>query len=166
MTVSALGGYWVLPWMMASGVGIQNPSNLRIVSVLMTYTIGLVTMMVSDAQKYYTLKYKKGLIADGMFKITRNPNYLGEVMIYLSFAMTVGNYIAYAIPMSVWLSIFVVFMNCKELSLKKKVGWAEYSKTSYMFLPRIFSNHILNLVLYAGAAFSAWNLYSGKWKVF
>lgn len=42
-------------------------------------------MLVSDAQKYYTLKYKKGLISDGMFYATRNPNYLGEIMLYRIF---------------------------------------------------------------------------------
>ena len=44
--------------------------------------VGVVVMLLSDSQKYYTLKYKKGLISDGMMKYTRNPNYLGEVMIY------------------------------------------------------------------------------------
>lgn len=40
-----------------------------------------------DAQKYYTLQYKKGLIMDGMYKYIRSPNYLGEVMIYSSYAI-------------------------------------------------------------------------------
>ena len=40
-----------------------------------------------DAQKYYTLQYKKGLIMDGMYKYIRSPNYLGEVLIYSSYAL-------------------------------------------------------------------------------
>ena len=30
---------------------------------------------------------KKGLIEDGLFEYTRNPNYLGEILIYLSFGV-------------------------------------------------------------------------------
>ena len=42
-------------------------------------------MLVSDCQKYFTLKYKKGLIQNGMFKYTRNPNYLGCLYIKAKF---------------------------------------------------------------------------------
>jgi Protein of unknown function (DUF1295) len=41
---------------------------------------------VGDAQKYYTLRFWSGLIEDGLFARTRNPNYLGETLIYISFA--------------------------------------------------------------------------------
>ena len=54
-------------------------------------------MMASDSQKYFTLKYKKGLINDGWFKIIRNNNYLGEMMIYLTYAMISKSYISYFI---------------------------------------------------------------------
>ena len=40
-----------------------------------------------DAQKYYTLQFKKGLITDGMFRYIRSPKYLGEMMIYSSYAL-------------------------------------------------------------------------------
>jgi Protein of unknown function (DUF1295) len=42
---------------------------------------------VSDAQKFYILRERKGLIEDGLFTRTRNPNYLGEILIYVSFAI-------------------------------------------------------------------------------
>ena len=41
----------------------------------------------SDAQKYFSLKLKKDLIKEGFFKNIRNTNYLGEILIYLSFAI-------------------------------------------------------------------------------
>jgi steroid 5-alpha reductase family enzyme len=38
---------------------------------------------------------RKGLISDGMFKYTRNPNYLGEIMVYGSFVLLVNDWISY-----------------------------------------------------------------------
>ena len=41
--------------------------------------IGVFLHYGSDAQKYFTLKYRKGLITEGFFSRCRNPNYLGEI---------------------------------------------------------------------------------------
>ena len=51
------------------------------------HTLGCVLMMASDTQKYWTLKYRRGLITDGWFARCRNTNYLGEMMIYGSYAL-------------------------------------------------------------------------------
>ena len=40
----------------------------------------------ADVQKYFVLRAKRGLITDGLFSRSRNPNYLGEMFIYGSFA--------------------------------------------------------------------------------
>jgi protein-S-isoprenylcysteine O-methyltransferase Ste14 len=63
-------------------------------------------MLLSDSQKYYTLKYKKGLISDGMMKYTRNPNYLGEIMLYGAFVILVNDFISYVCVMQVWFIVF------------------------------------------------------------
>jgi steroid 5-alpha reductase family enzyme len=46
-------------------------------------------MIAADAQKYFTLRLQPGLITHGMFRYIRHPNYLGEMMIYGSFALMV-----------------------------------------------------------------------------
>lgn len=146
--------YWYLPFMMISGEGIQNPTGGRIVVSVFLLAIGSALMLVSDAQKYYTLKYKQGLIAEGMFAYTRNPNYLGEIMIYLSFGICVGHWIGYAILLSVWLLLFVTLMLNKERSLRKKKGWEEYSRRSWLLLPKLASSDILSIIFYT-TSFSA-----------
>jgi steroid 5-alpha reductase family enzyme len=54
--------------------------------VLSVYAFGIFLHYVSDAQKYYTLKLQKGLIEEGLFARTRNPNYPGEILIYTAYA--------------------------------------------------------------------------------
>ena len=67
--------------------------------------------------------YRKGLISDGMLKYSRNPNYLGEIMIYGSFVHLVNDTISYICVMQVWFQLFTLRMWSKERSFKKKEGW-------------------------------------------
>lgn len=89
--------YWLAPYLIASG-RTTEPSYAQIWLSITLYTLGTMIMMVSgmfegieydsiDAQKYYVLQIQKGLITNGMFAYVRHPNYLGEMMIYLSFAL-------------------------------------------------------------------------------
>jgi len=55
--------------------------------------------------------------------MTRNPNYLGEIMLYLSFATLGGVMISYYILITAWVTLFGFNMYAKELSLRKKDGW-------------------------------------------
>jgi hypothetical protein len=48
---------------------------------------GVFLHYVSDAQKFFVLQLRKGVVQDGLFSRTRNPNYLGEVLIYGGFAV-------------------------------------------------------------------------------
>jgi protein-S-isoprenylcysteine O-methyltransferase Ste14 len=70
-------------------------------------------MLVSDAQKYFVLQNKRGLITDGMFSYIRHPNYLGEMMIYGSFASMVPHWAPAAVCAHVWTSLFLVNMVLK-----------------------------------------------------
>lgn len=123
--VGVLAAYWVLGFIQVSGQGIDNPTPERIMCCIMLMALGSVIMMVADAQKTFTLKYKKGLINDGMFKYTRNPNYLGEMMIYGSFALATGHNTSWAILLTIWSLLFIPRMLAKEISYKTKAGAKE-----------------------------------------
>ena len=105
-------------------------------------------MLLADSQKYYTLKYKKGLISDGLMKYTRNPNYLGEIMLYAAFVVFVNDIVSYACVMQVWLITFTLKIYEKELSLRKKEGWKEYSQRSWVLLPKINGRMIDSIIVY------------------
>jgi len=146
-----LAGYWYIPYMMVSGQSEQNPSAERIFWSVLVYVMGAACMMISDAQKYFCLKHKKGLIDYGMFTHTRNPNYLGEMMLYGSFAIISNRTIPWVILVGVWSSIFLLMMIVKERSFMRKQGWEEYRKRSYILLPKIYGSEFLSFLIYGCA---------------
>lgn len=84
-----------------------------------------------------------------MFKYCRNPNYLGEMMLYGkykykfdyilgSFAGLTGNSYCYAVLICVWGIYFNMNMQIKDISLSKKSGWDEYRKQSWLVVPKLF----------------------------
>ena len=104
------------------GFGEQNPSNKRIAFCVSSMITGIFFMAASDAQKYFTLKHKPGLISDGMFKLTRSPNFFGEFLIYLSFVACVGIFEVYLGYFVVLIVIYGSFIVIKEESNSKKKG--------------------------------------------
>jgi len=132
--------YWVIGWLLISGMVQPNYPVSDAVWFCLCITLcllGSVIMMVADAQKYYTLKYKKGLITDGIHKYIRHPNYLGEMMIYGSFALMVMHWLPFVILALVWGLVFVPNMIAKEKSLSRYPEWKTYKKRSGWVLPFI-----------------------------
>jgi protein-S-isoprenylcysteine O-methyltransferase Ste14 len=132
-----LGPYWVAPFLIVSGTfGAGGPvSDAYLAGVIALHTFGVALMLSSDAQKYFALREKKGLIEDGLFKHVRHPNYLGEMMIYSSYALLAQHWIPWAILAWVWIELFMVNMLMKEASLSRYPGWAAYKARSGMLLP-------------------------------
>ncbi|KAL4491851.1 hypothetical protein ABPG72_006106 [Tetrahymena utriculariae] len=148
VVLSVLFGYWSIGWQILSGRGINEPSNSRITTCTMLYIFGVSMMLVSDAQKFYTLKYKQGLINEGIFARNRNPNYLGEMCVYGSFAFLTGVWESW-IPLAfMWSTIFFMNMYLKDISLSRKQGGPEYIKNSYFFLFKVFDSDLHNIIFY------------------
>lgn len=137
---TVLGPYWVFPWLLISGVlgPRPAPSSALLSACIGIHTLGVAVMLSADCQKYFTLRVRRGLIDDGMFRYTRNPNYLGEMMVYGSYALLVGHWIPWAVLAWVWGGIFLPNMLNKDASLSRYPGWAEYKARSGRLLPRIF----------------------------
>ena len=95
-------------------------------------------MIAADAQKFYTLRVKRGLITDGMHRYVRHPNYLGEMLIYGSFALLVWHWYPVLVLSWVWLGLFAVNMRLKEASMSRYPEWAAYKKRSWWLLPGVF----------------------------
>jgi protein-S-isoprenylcysteine O-methyltransferase Ste14 len=129
-----LGPYWVAPWLLVAS-GIPDPSTAYLAGVIALHTLGVAIMLAADAQKHFTLRLRRGLIEDGMFRHVRHPNYLGEMMIYGSYALLARHWLPWVILAWIWTQLFLVNMLRKEASLARHPGWAAYRARTGLLLP-------------------------------
>jgi steroid 5-alpha reductase family enzyme len=133
-----LGLYWIAPFILISQ-GTVTPSYLVGVSVALCM-IGVMLHFGSDAQKYFTLQYKSGLITEGFFSRSRNMNYLGELMIYCGFAfLTVSGWGFLGIAVF-FIGAFIPNMVKKDKSLSRYPEFAAYKNKSGFLFPLLFKN--------------------------
>lgn len=125
--------YWVLPWLFLSRR--IEPSPELLAGVIVAHTLGIALMVAADLQKNLTLRLRKGLITTGVFAYTRNPNYLGEVMIYGSYAVLASHWLGWAVVLWCWLGVFLPRMLLKDASIARHPGWSEYHARSGLLLP-------------------------------
>ena len=149
--VLLLGPYMVPGYLLASGQCYltkdstdltlpREPSLVRKYGSLFMYIIGVCLTISSDVQKNTMIKHmtkRPLLITDGLFSRTRNANYLGEMLLYGSFAVLTNHRLSYAIVLFAYLSIFPARIFQKEMSLRQKPGFEAYSERSNLFLPRV-----------------------------
>lgn len=136
-----LGPYWLFAYLLVSdALGPQHSgaNEYWLSFAVILHTLGIAIMLAADAQKFYTLKYKKGLITEGMFKHIRHPNYLGEIMIYASYAIVVWHWVPWVILISIWSLVFMTNIQMKEASMSRYPEWESYKKRSRLLIPKIF----------------------------
>jgi protein-S-isoprenylcysteine O-methyltransferase Ste14 len=131
-----LGSYLAAPYLLVSRGPVAPPWLLG--AAIVGFTLGVFLHFTADAQKYYSLRQAKQLITDGLFARTRNPNYLGEILIYLAFASLSQHWLPFVV-LAAWVGgFFLRNMRAKDRSLSRYPGFAEYRARSWMLLPRPF----------------------------
>jgi steroid 5-alpha reductase family enzyme len=130
-----LGGYYLAPYLLISRHVTWPPYFFAM--VLFIYTVGIFFHYVSDAQKFFTLRERKGLIEDGLFTSTRNPNYLGEILIYFSYALISMHWIPFVV-LSAWIfGFFVRNMLRKDDGLSRHAGFAAFKSRTGLLFPKL-----------------------------
>lgn len=135
-TFLILGLYWVAPFLLISR-GVEPPLPLVAIALAL-HNLGLVLHYGSDAQKYFTLKYHRGLITEGFFARCRNTNYLGEILIYLPFALLSMHWLPFVILGGFVAGVFVPNMRKKDQSLSRYPEFAAYQARSGLLFPQLF----------------------------
>jgi protein-S-isoprenylcysteine O-methyltransferase Ste14 len=130
-----LGGlslYWIGGWMVFH-FDVYAPAWYNALAVLV-YVLGVFLHFASDMQKHAHLTLRPGeLITDGFFSSRRNPNYLGELLIYAGFGMLAMHWIPLAI-LALWvLAYWLPNMIRKDRSLSRYEEFESYRKASRLF---------------------------------
>lgn len=132
-----LSVYWVAPWLL-TWRGVQAPAWYLGLCVAL-YTIGVFLHFAADMQKHMWLKLRPGeLLSEGLWARLRNPNYFGELLIYLGFGLLARHWLPILL-----LALFVAVywlpnMRRKDRSLARYGGFAAYRARSKLFLPWVF----------------------------
>lgn len=156
-----LAGYYMMGFTMVTRIANNDPSDERVFACFFSYVIGVVLMTGTDIQKYVHLTFKKELISNHFLATNRNTNFLGEMLIYFSFAAISNEAIGYIVLLLVWSTVFVSRIWLKERSLMKKQGGQAYIKNTYLLLFKIFENDLFNYLLYSliiGLVIAVYNL--------
>lgn len=152
---TVLGPYWFIAynailrrypkeakggWFSSSSTNtFASRSNLSLATAAIACMVGLTLMVGADAQKYFVLQKEKGLITNGFFQRIRHPNYLGEMMIYGSFAYVSSHWSSWVVLGWVWSGVFIPSMLQKEASMSRYPQWKDYKSTSSFLLPLPYS---------------------------
>lgn len=138
--LGVLGWYWVFGWLLISGTSQPDyplPDAAWFALCITLCLLGSAIMIAADAQKFFTLRLRRGLITDGVHRYVRHPNYLGEMMIYGSFALMVWHWLPALVLAWVWLGLFAVNMVMKEASMARYPEWADYRRRTWWLVPGI-----------------------------
>lgn len=134
--------YWVGPWLLAAR-NVHAPLWYLSMCIAL-YACGVFFHFSADMQKYQALKYRPGLITDELFALCRNPNYFGELLIYLSFALLPMHWLPLAIlafsVVILWVAFSVVIlwvprMLKKDRSLARYPEFEDYRKKTALLIP-------------------------------
>jgi protein-S-isoprenylcysteine O-methyltransferase Ste14 len=125
--------YWIAPWLLTSRNVEAPPWYLAMCITL--YGFGVFFHFASDMQKHTALRLRPGLITDGLWSLSRNPNYFGELLIYLGFGLLAMHWVPLAV-----LGLFIALvwypnMRKKDRSLARYPEYAEYRRRTKWLIP-------------------------------
>lgn len=130
-----LAGYYAAPILLAWLH--PNVPGWAIGLGVSVFTFGIFLHFVADAQKYYTLQVRPGLIDTGLFARTRNPNYLGEMLTYMGYAIIAWNPIPFVVNFAWIFGFFARNMIKKDRTMAAHEGFAAYKARTGMLFPRL-----------------------------
>jgi protein-S-isoprenylcysteine O-methyltransferase Ste14 len=129
--------YWIPGWLLMSR-NIHAPAWYLGLCISI-YILGVFFHFTSDMQKHVMLEIRPNeLITDRMMSLSRNINYFGEFLIYLSFALMPMSWVAF-LPLTAFMIFYWSYnISKKEKSLALKSGFKEYKEKVKLFIPFLF----------------------------
>jgi protein-S-isoprenylcysteine O-methyltransferase Ste14 len=132
-----IGFFYTLPGYLA----FTNPEPISLPTVavaLPLFIFGTLINASADIQKLTAKQYGAGLVKDGIWRFSRNINYFGDLLRYVSFSVVAGSIWAYVVPVSIAL-IYLQRIFQKEQSMPQKYqDYQEYQQSSTRLIPFIW----------------------------
>ena len=130
--------YWIAPWLIVSG----NANDVEpwfVGLCIAMYSAGVFLHFVSDMQKHMSLELRPGtLITEGLWGLCRNPNYLGELLIYLGFSLLALHWAPLLAIVFFLATVWIPNMRRKDKSLSRYPEFAPYAARTKMFIPYVW----------------------------
>lgn len=137
ITFIGLSAYWISPWLIITHRTASPPAWFFGGGVFL-YTTGIFLHYVSDMQKHLSLQLRPGsLITDGLWSRVRNPNYLGELLIYCGFGMVAYHWLPFVILGGMVAAMWIPNMLRKDKSLSRYREFSQYKTRTKLFIPFI-----------------------------
>lgn len=129
--------YWIAPLIIIAG-DVQAPYWL-LGGCVFLYGIGVFFHFASDMQKSMALTHRPGvLITEGLWALCRNPNYFGELLIYLSFSLLALHWAPFVV-MAIYLALeWLPNMRRKDESLSRYPDFADYKARTKKLIPFVW----------------------------
>ncbi len=136
-TLLITGAFYSLPGYLA----FANPEPISLTTVaiaLPTYIFGTLINASADIQKLTAKHLGEKLVKDNIWRFSRNINYFGDLLRYLSFSIVSGSLWSYSLPGLIILT-YLYLMSKKEKSMSEKYAdFSEYKQSSAYFIPFIW----------------------------
>jgi steroid 5-alpha reductase family enzyme len=133
---ASLSLYWITPVLIAKWR--VEPQGWYLALAISLYTFGVFFHFAADMQKHVSLSLRPGLIDTGLWARLRNPNYFGELLIYLGFSMLAMHWIPIVALATFVLTYWVPNMLRKDKSLSRYPEFSAYKKRSFLFIPLVW----------------------------
>lgn len=118
-----------------------NPTPIALTTVaiaLPMYIFGSLINASADVQKMTAKQFEAGLVKDNIWRFSRNINYFGDILRYLSFSAIAGSIWAYLVPASIAI-LYIQRMLKKEQQMAVKYAeYEEYKRSTSRFIPFIW----------------------------
>jgi len=132
-----IGIFYALPGYLA----FTNPLPLSLVATaaaLVLYIFGSLVNASADVQKTTAKQQGADLVSDGIWRFSRNINYFGDLLRYLSFSVIAGSAWAYLVPGAIVL-LYLQRINQKEqVMVTKYADFPAYQRASARLIPYLW----------------------------
>jgi protein-S-isoprenylcysteine O-methyltransferase Ste14 len=132
-----VGIFYALPGYLA----FTNPVPLSMAAAavaLPLYIFGTLINTSADVQKLTAKQFGAGLVRDSIWRFSRNINYFGDLLRYLSFSVVAGSLWAYLVPGTVALLYLQRIFQKEQAMSEKYQDYAEYKQSSTRLIPFIW----------------------------